>query len=296
MAAKGSVGRATRASTLLDPDDVMRERVISLKHSCSGHLGTLTTVRREIEALLTDPANITLARDKLDRYETLWKGFVDSHSKFMEVASNEERVQASEQYNDLSQQRIRLSATVEEFICKAAAELNDRVMQDLQKMSPEIRNSKGPHSRSSSCSKTSSGSRTQARRVEAVKAQLALEFAEREKQRKIEVEMKMLELERKQCETARIQAIEEEELKSAIRLEALKAEEESKLAEARKSAALMDLEARLAEELEDFSDSDTTSEPDPPGEAPMDQMGPTTLSYNLPPQPADRSLRQILLY
>ena len=221
---------------------------------------------------------------------------MDSHSKFMEVASNEERVQASEQYNDLSQQRIRLSATVEEFICKAAAELNDRVMQDLQKMSPEIRNSKGPHSRSSSCSKTSSGSRTQARRVEAVKAQLALEFAEREKQRKIEVEMKMLELERKQCETARIQAIEEEELKSAIRLEALKAEEESKLAEARKSAALMDLEARLAEELEDFSDSDTTSEPDPPGEAPMDQMGPTTLSYNLPPQPADRSLRQILLY
>ena len=46
--------------------------------------------------------------------------------------------------------------------------------------------------------------------------------------------MKMLELERKQRETARIQAIEEEELKSAIRLEALKAEEESKLAEARK--------------------------------------------------------------
>ena len=290
------MGRVTRASTLLDPDDVVRERAISLKNSRSGHLGALTTVRREIEALLTDPANITLARDKLDHYETLWKGFVDSHSKFMEVASNEERVQASEQYNDLSQQRIRLSATVEEFICKAAAELNDRVMQDLQKISPEIRNSKGPHSRSSSCSKTSSGSRTQARRVEAVKAQLALEFAEREKQRKIEVEMKMLELKRKQCETARIQAIEEEELKSAIRLEALKAEEESKLAEARKSAALMDLEARLAEELEDFSDGDTTVEPDPPGEAPRDQMGPTTLSYNLPPQPADRSLRQILLY
>ena len=93
MAAKGSVGRVTRASTLLDPDDVMRERAISLKHSRSGHLGALTTVQREIEALLTDPANITLARDKLERYETLWKGFVDSHSKFMEVACDEERAQ-----------------------------------------------------------------------------------------------------------------------------------------------------------------------------------------------------------
>ena len=60
------MGRVTRASTLLDPDDVVRERAISLKNSRSGHLGALTTVRREIEALLTDPANITLARDKLD--------------------------------------------------------------------------------------------------------------------------------------------------------------------------------------------------------------------------------------
>ena len=160
-------------------------------------------------------------------------------------------------------------------------------MQDLQKISPEIRNSKGPHSRSSSRSKTSSSSRTQARRVEAVEARLTLEFTQREKQRKIEVEMKMLELERKQRETARIWPIEEEELKSAIRLEALKAEEESKLAEARKSAALMDLEARLAEELKDFSDGDTTPEPDPPGEAPRDPMGPTALSYDLPP-PASR--------
>lgn len=50
---------------------------------------------------------------------------------------------------------------------------------------------------------------------------------------------------------------------------------------------IMNLEARLAEELEDFSDSDTTSEPDPPGEAPRDPMGPTALSYDLLP-PASR--------
>lgn len=141
------MGRVTRASALLDPDDVMRETAISLKHSRSGHLGALTTVRREIEALLTNPANITLAKNKLDRYEILWKGFVHSHNKLMEVASDEDRAEASEQYNDLSRQRIRLSPTVEEFICKAAGELNVRVTQDLQKISPDIHSSKGPRSR-----------------------------------------------------------------------------------------------------------------------------------------------------
>ena len=124
------MGPVTRASALLDPDDVMRERAISLKHSRSGHLGALTTIQREIEALLTNPDNVTLVRDKLDRYETLWNGFVDSHNNFIEVASDEERAQASEQYNELSQQRINLSAT------------DSQVMQDLQKISPDIRNSK----------------------------------------------------------------------------------------------------------------------------------------------------------
>lgn len=45
--------------------------------------------------------------------------------------------------------------------------------------------------------------------MDAVKAQLALEFAEKEKQRRIEHETKMLEVERKQRETARIREIEE---------------------------------------------------------------------------------------
>lgn len=50
----------------------------------------------------------------------------------------------------------------------------------------------------------------------------------------------------------------------------------------------MDLEARLAEQLEEgLSDGDTTSEPDPPGKSPRDLMGPTALNYDLLP-PASR--------
>ena len=66
--------------------------------------------------------------------------------------------------------------------------------------------------------------------METIKAWLALEFTEKEKQRKIEVEIKMLELERKQLYTTRIRVIEEEQLKSVIRFEALKAREQRKLA------------------------------------------------------------------
>ena len=58
----------------------------------------------------------------------------------------------------------------------------------------------------------------------------------------------------------------------------------------------MDLEARPAEELEDFSDGDTTSEPDPPGEAPMTRWDQQPSVTTCRRQPADQSLRQILLY
>ena len=136
-------------------------------------------------------------------------------TKFMEVADADEKARNSEQFSALVQQRIDLSTIVEEFICSTATELNEQVMQDLQKTTrPALGEYTGSRSsRSSRYSKSSSGSRAQARRLEAEKARLALEFAKQETQWKIEAEMKMLELERKQREFARIREIEEEKLK-----------------------------------------------------------------------------------
>ena len=72
--------------------------------------------------------------------------------------------------------------------------------------------------------------------------------------------MKMLELKRKQRELARMREAEEEELKAIIRLESLKTEADFKLAEARKAAAITDLEAKLTEEMEGgFSDNESSS-------------------------------------
>ena len=70
----------------------------------------------------------------------------------------------------------------------------------------------------------------------------------------------MLELERKPCEYARMREFQEEELNGIMRLESLKTEADVKLAEARKTAALMDLEVKFIEETEDqLSDLETTS-------------------------------------
>ena len=229
--------RESRPPTRFNPEDVRRERALSLKRSRSGHVSSLTQARREIEALWRDktPPCVTLVREKFDRYEALWKNFVLQHDKLVECVDVTEQGQISEQFNILAQQRINLAASVEEFICNAATELNERVMQDLQELTkPSRRRSRGSRSRRSSNSRSSS--KTQALRLEAEKARLALAFAEEENQRKVEAEIKILKLERKQRELLRRREVEEEQLKDTVRLESLKTEADSKLPEARKVA------------------------------------------------------------
>ena len=223
-------------------------------------MSSLTQARGEIEALWRDktPPCVTLVREKFDRYEALWKNFVLQHDKLMECVNVTEQGQISEQFNILAQQRINLTASVEEFIRNVATELNERVMQDLRELTkPSRRTSRASYSRCSSNSRSSS--KTQALRLEAEKARLALAFAEEENQRKDEAEINLLKLERKQRELLRRREVEEEQLKDTIRLESLKTEADSKLAEARKVAAIMELEAKIAENMDSESSDETTS-------------------------------------
>jgi len=66
--------RESRPSTLINSEDVRRERALSLKRSRSGHLGSLTKAQNEIETLLLDEDswNVTLVKEKFDHYEILW--------------------------------------------------------------------------------------------------------------------------------------------------------------------------------------------------------------------------------
>ena len=212
--------RESRPSTRLNSDDVRRERALSLKRSRAGHLGSLTKAQNEIETLLLDEdsSNVTLVKEKFDHYETLWKNFVLSHNKFMDVAEPEEKADNAERFDNLAKQRVSLSTSVEKFICNAATKLNEWVMEDLQKLTGPRHHgfvSSRSH-RSSRRSSSTYSSKAQACRLEAEKAQLALVFAEQERQRRIEEEMKMLELKRKQRELARMREAEEEELKAIL--------------------------------------------------------------------------------
>ena len=92
-------------------------------------------------------------------------------------------------------------------------------------------------------------------------------MAEQDKQRRIEAEMKIFALERKQGEITRQWEMEREEFERIKKLESLKMQAESELAQARSKAALMDLEAQLAQQMEEvesrhgltLQDTDATS-------------------------------------
>ena len=67
-------------------------------------------------------------------------------------------------------------------------------------------------------------------------------MAEQEQLRKLEGEIKLVEIEKKHKELLRQQRMEMEESKLAKRLEMLRPQSERKLAEARQRAAIMDME------------------------------------------------------
>ena len=72
------------------------------------YLGALTKAQNEVETLLRDEdsSNVTLVKEKFDYYETLWKNFVVSHNKFMDVAEAEEKAEKAERFDILAEQRI----------------------------------------------------------------------------------------------------------------------------------------------------------------------------------------------
>ena len=94
----------------------------------------------------------------------------------------------------------------------------------------------------SRASRYSSSSVVLEKRAQAVKANAALRLAEQEQLRKLEGEIKLVEIEKKHKELLRQQRMEMEESKLAKQLEMLRQQSERKLAEARQRAAIMDME------------------------------------------------------
>jgi hypothetical protein len=108
----------------------------------------------------------------------------------------------------------------------------------------------------SKASSQSSRSSAQEKRVQAAKAKLALRLAEDERNRVLEGEFRLQDIERKQRELETQQKLEEEELKRTRRMETLKQETDRELAEARQQAALENLEAQLQEQFDSYVEVD----------------------------------------
>ncbi|CAB3987693.1 ---NA--- [Paramuricea clavata] len=104
--------------------------------------------------------------------------------------------------------------------------------------------------------KHSSSSVVLEKRVQAVKANVALRLAEQEQWRRFEGEIKLLEIEKKHRELLRQQKMEKENIERTQRLETLRQQSERELAEARQRVALMDLEAELEEQMEEQGEID----------------------------------------
>ena len=202
------------------------------------------------------------------------------HNNFIDFAEPEEKAENAEHFDILTQQGVRLSATVENFFRNAVTKLNERVLRDLQEITqPGRRGSmRSRGQRSSRYSSSSFSSKEQTCMLDAEKAQPALVFAEQEKKRRIEAEIKMWELERKRREVARMREVEGEELRGIIEPEFLTAETDHERAEARKAAAIMDLEAKVTAAMEGELVDDETSSSDestPFSRAPTSSSGAT---------------------
>ena len=242
-------------------DDVLREKVYSLKRSKAGCLGAVTRVRGQIEPLLSDPSNVDTVTTLFEQYEALWKRFEESHNYYMSVASSgsQEFYQMLQQFDQLHLEKTAFAQEISRYLLNAAIhfdEVNARSHLQTERVSAYAESIAASKSDISRASRYSSSSVVLEKRAQAVKANAALRLAEQEQLRKLEGEIKLLEIEKKHKELLKQQRMEMEEIERAKRLEVLRQQSERELAEARQRAAMMDLEAQLEEQMEEQGEID----------------------------------------
>lgn len=243
-------------------DDVLAEKVYSSKRTRAGYLGAVTRVRGKIETLLNDPTNAETVRTLSQQYDNSWKTFVESHNYYMSIigSDSQEFYHTLQQFDQLHLEKIAFVQKISGYLLDAATYFNEIIMDNShlrrEHTSPYAESVESYRSNSSRGSKHSSSSVVLEKRAQAVRANVALRLAEQEQWRRLEGEIKLLEIEKKHRELLRQQKMEKEEIERTQRLETLRQQSERELAEARQKAALMDLEAELEEQMEEHGEID----------------------------------------
>lgn len=244
-------------------DAILNERIFSSKRSRAGFLGAVTHVRGEIEILLLNVENAQTVQIQLQRYDDAWRKFEDAHNGYLSLISPHSLVfsDAVQQYNQLYTEKAIFSNRVSKYLQTCVENPIKDVSQNetLSTIQKEHEYAESVTSNRSSISKASSQSSrssAQEKRVQAAKAKLALRLAEDERNRVLEGEFRLQDIERKQRELETQQKLEEEELKRTKLMETLKQETDRELAQARQQAALANLEAQLQEQFDSYVEVD----------------------------------------
>ena len=206
--------------------------------------------------MLSDPNNVDTVRTLYEQFEASWAKFEDSHNHYMSMVSSDsqEFYQMLKQFDQLHLEKTAFEQEISRYLLNSAVqfdEVNTRSHLLTENVSAYPESVAACGSDISRTSRYSSSSAVLEKRAQAVKANVALRWAEQEQWRKLEGEIKLLEIEKKHKELLRQQRMEMEEIERAKRLETLRQQSERELAEARQRAAMMDLEAQLEEQMEE---------------------------------------------
>ena len=244
-------------------DVILNERILSSKRSRAGFLGAITRVRGQIEILLSNVENAQTVQIQLQRYDDAWRKFEDAHNGYLSLISPHRLMfsDAVQQYNQLYTEKAIFSNRVSKYLQTCEENPINYVspnvtLSTIQKEHAYAESVTSNRSSISMASSQSSRSSAQEKRVQAAKAKLTLRLAEDERNRVLEGEFRLQDIERKQRELETQQKLEEEELKRTKRIETLKQETDRELAEARQQAALANLEAQLQEQFDSYVEVD----------------------------------------
>jgi hypothetical protein len=213
---------------------------------------------------LLNVENAQTVQIQLQRYDDAWRKFEDAHNGYLSLISPHSLVfsDAVQQYNQLYifymaifSNRVSkyLQTCVENPINYVSP---NETLSTIQKEHAYAESVTSNRSSISQASSQSSRSSAQEKRVQAAKAKLALRLAENERNRVLEGEFRLQDIERKQSELETQQKLEDEELKRTKRMETLKQETDRELAEARQQAALASMEAQLQEQFDSYVEVD----------------------------------------
>lgn len=108
-------------------DDVLREKVYSLKRSRAGCLGAVTRIRGQIEPRLSDPSNVDTITTLFEQYEASWKRFEESHNYYMSMAisGSQEFYQTLQQFDQLHFEKTAFAQEISRYLLNAATHFDE---------------------------------------------------------------------------------------------------------------------------------------------------------------------------